>query len=448
MPSRPASPSRLRRSPHLVVAFVAAALGPLLGAAEVAAQDAEPVTVVHAGWLLAVPGEEPLTEVSVIVRGGVVEAIEDGFVTPGGAEVVDLSDHYVMPGFIDSHVHLSSELGPGRELDAVTLNSTDVVLDAARNARTTLMAGFTTVQDVGGSLDGMTALRDGIRDGDVVGPRLRVAGPGVTPTGGHGDANGFSLDVLDLLGNRFACNGPADCRRAVRELVRGGVDVIKITATGGVLSNTAAGVEQQFFDDELVAIVEAARMMGRKVTAHAHGATGVDSFLEAGGASIEHGTYLDENSIRLFRETDAFLVPTVLAGVTVAEMAEGQDWMPAPIREKALTVGPQMLDMVRRAHEGGVRIAFGTDSGVSAHGDNAREFELLVEAGLTPMEAIRTATVHAAEHVEMGDRIGTIEAGKLADIVASDGDPLADISTLTEISFVMKGGVVYKHPGG
>lgn len=446
MPSRAAVRPSRPSSPSLAAALLAAAAGALLGSGIAAAQEAEPVTVIHAGWLLAVPGEEPLTEVSVIVRAGVVESVEAGFVTPAGAEVVDLSDRFVLPGFIDSHVHLSSELGPSGALDAVTLNSTDVVLDAARNARTTLMAGFTTVQDVGGPLDGMTALRDGIRDGDVVGPRLRVAGPGVTPTGGHGDSNGYSLEVLDLLSNRFACNGPADCRRAVRELVRSGVDVIKITATGGVLSNTAAGVGQQFFDDELVAIVEAARMMGRKVTAHAHGVTGVDSFLEAGGASIEHGTYLDENSIRLFRETGAFLVPTVLAGATVAEMAENQDWMPGPIREKSLQVGPQMLDMVRRAHEGGVRIAFGTDSGVSSHGDNAREFELLVEAGLTPMEAIRTATVHAAEHVEMADRIGTIEAGKLADIVASDRDPLADISTLREISFVMKNGVVYKRP--
>lgn len=421
--------------------LVAAAL---VASPPAAAQAPGATTVVHAGWLLDRPGEAPRTEVSVIVRDGVIESVEDGYVERSGAEVVDLRDRFVMPGFIDSHVHLSSELGAGRELDAVALNATDVVLDAARNARTTLMAGFTTVQDVGGTLDGMTALRDAIADGDVVGPRLRVSGPAVTPTGGHGDVNGFSLDVMDLLSNRFACNGPDDCRRAVRELVRGGADVIKITATGGVLSNTAAGVEQQFFDDELESIVEAARMMGRKVTAHAHGTTGVDSFLEAGGASIEHGTYLDDNSLRLFRESGAYLVPTILAGVTVAEMAEGSDWMPPPIREKSLSVGPLMLDMARRAHEGGVKIAFGTDSGVSQHGVNAREFQLLVEAGLSPMEAIETATVAAADHVEMGDRIGTIEAGKFADLIASDSNPLDDVTTLMEVSFVMKNGVVYK----
>lgn len=429
---------RIRQALFATTLLSALAVAPTVG------QEATPLTVVHAGWLLDQPGEAPRTDVSIIVRGGVIEAVEDGFVDRPGADVVDLRNHFVLPGFIDSHVHLSSELGPDGALNEVTMNSTDWVLDAARNARTTLMAGFTTVQDVGGGLDVMTALRDGIAEGDVVGPRLRVAGPGVTPTGGHGDSNGLSLDIMDLLGNRFACNGPADCRRAVRELIRGGADVIKITATGGVLSNTAAGVGQQFFDDELASIVEAARMMGRKVTAHAHGTSGIDSFLEAGGASIEHGTYLEDSSIRLFHETGAYLVPTVLAGVTVAEMAVGQDWMPAPIREKSLAVGPQMLDMVRRAHEGGVPIAFGTDSGVSAHGVNAREFELLVQAGLTPMEAITTATVNAADHVEMSDRIGTVEPGKYADIVASETNPLEDITTLQRISFVMKGGVIYK----
>lgn len=416
-----------------------------IGLSAAYAQDEAPLTVIHAGQLLAVPGEEPASQQSILVRNGRIESVQAGYVTPDGAEIIDLSDQFVLPGLIDSHVHLQGELSPSGRLDTVTLSSADNALDAARHARTTLMAGFTSAQEVGGQLEASIALRNAIRDGDVIGPRLRVSGPAVTPTGGHGDINGYSTEVMDLLSSRAACNGPADCRRAVRELVRAGVDVIKITATGGVLSNTAAGVEQQFFDDELEAIVEAARMMGRRVTAHAHGESGIDSFLEAGGASIEHGTYLDRDSIRLFRRNGAYLVPTVLAGVTVSEIAETADWMTPPIRAKSRMVGPQMLAMARRAHEGGVMIAFGTDSGVSRHGLNAREFQLLVEAGMTEMEAIVSATVNASDHIEMADDIGTIEAGKFADIIAVDGNPLEDISELMDVDFVMQGGTVHKN---
>lgn len=411
------------------------------------AQDADDgLTVIHAGWLLAVPGEDPLSEQSILIRGERIESIEAGYVTPEGANIIDLSDDYVMPGFIDSHVHLQSELGPGRRFNRFTMSASDLAFDGAVNAGTTLRAGFTTVQDVGGSFEASLALRDAINDGDVAGPRMRIAGSAVTPTGGHADVNGFSLDVLHTFASETACNGEAQCREAVRSLIRGGADVIKITATGGVLSDTAAGVEQQFFDDELNAIVEAAHMMGRRVTAHAHGVTGINSFLESGGDSIEHGTYLDRESIRLMRRNGAYLVPTVLAGVTVAEMAETVDFMTDNQRAKSREVGPVMLDMARRAHEGGVMIAFGTDSGVSRHGLNAREFELLVDAGLTPMEAIVTATINASRHVQMDGDIGTIEAGKLADIIAVDGNPLDNISELRDMDFVMKGGEVYLNP--
>jgi imidazolonepropionase-like amidohydrolase len=426
-----------------------AAVALLAAPATIWAQDAEqapsPLTVVHAGQLLAIPGDDPMTEQSILIRDGRIEAIEAGYVTPDNATIIDLSDDFVMPGMIDSHVHLQMELSPRGRLETVTLSSADRALNATRHARTTLMAGFTTVQEVGGELEASVAVRNAIRDGDIVGPRMRVSGPAVTPTGGHGDINGYSNDVMDLLSSRAACNGPADCRRAVRELVRSGADVIKITATGGVLSNTAAGVEQQFFDDELESIVEAARMMGRQVTAHAHGRSGINSFLEAGGASIEHGTYLDESSIRLFRRHDAYLVPTVLAGATVAEIAQTSDWMTPAIRAKSITVGAEMLDMIRRAHEGGVMIAFGTDSGVSNHGQNAREFQLLVEAGLTPMEALVTASINASRHLQMADDIGTIEVGKYADIIAVDGNPLEDISELMDVDFVMQGGTVHKN---
>ncbi len=422
-----------------ILAAATAALA--LGAAN--AQDE--LTVIHAGQLLAVPGEDVLAEQSILIRNGRIEGVESGYVTPDGAEIVDLRDDFVMPGFIDSHVHLLQELGPNRRFNQFTLTPSDMAFDGSVYAQRTLMAGFTAAQDVGGNFEAIRALRDAIRAGDVIGPRLRVSGTSVTPTGGHGDINGFALDVLRQFESPTACDGASECREAVRSLIRGGADVIKITATGGVLSDTAAGVERQFFDDELESIVEAAHMMGRRVTAHAHGVTGINAFLEAGGDSIEHGTYLDRESIRLFRRNGAYLVPTVLAGVTVAEMAETSNFMTPNQRRKSLEVGPQMLDMVRQAHEGGVMIAFGTDSGVSRHGDNAREFELYVEAGMTPMEAIVTATINASIHLQMEDDIGTIEAGKFADIVAVDGNPLEDISELRDIDFVMQGGTVYKN---
>ena len=288
------------------------------------------------------------------------------------------------------------------------------------------------------------ALRAGVEAGEFPGPRMRIAGGAVTPTGGHADINGWSVEVMRANGSPYACNGADDCARAVRQLVQEGADVIKITATGGVLSSTGAGVEQQFFQEELDAIVGAAHMMGRKVTAHAHGVTGINAFLRAGGDSIEHGTYLDRESIRLFRDNDAVLVPTVMAGEWVANQADA-GWMTPFQAAKARVVGPLMLEMVRRAHEGGVTIAFGTDSGVSAHGDNAREFLLYTMAGMTEMEALATATTVGARHVQLEDEIGRIAPGFSADIVATNGDPLENIEELMDIDFVMARGVVHKN---
>jgi len=424
-----------------------AALGALaaLAPASALAQDAEPLTVIHAGHLIAAPGEERVREeVSILVRGGEIEAIENGFVSPDGAELVDLSGAWVMPGFIDAHVHITNQQGAGRRISAFTEGTADRTIDGVMYGQRTLMAGFTTVQDVGGDIEAVRALRDGVEAGDIVGPRLRIAGGAVTPTGGHGDANGWSVQVLRESGSPYACNGAADCARATRQLVQEGADVIKITATGGVLSSTGAGVEQQFFQEELEAIVEAAHMMGRRVTAHAHGVTGINAFLRAGGDSIEHGTYLDRDSIRLFRDNDAVLVPTVMAGEWVANQADA-GWMTPFQAAKARVVGPQMIDMVRRAHEGGVTIAFGTDSGVSAHGDNAREFLLYTQAGMTEMEALATATTIGARHVQLEDTIGRIAPGFAADIVATNGDPLENIEELMDVDFVMARGVVRKN---
>ncbi len=428
-----------------VLAALAAGLALTLAPAAPALADT-PVTIIHAGTLIAAPGDErPRANASIIVENGRIAAVEDGFVTREGADIIDLSDRWVLPGFIDSHVHITSQQGPDRRLATFTDSSADRALQGAEYARRTLMAGFTTVQDVGADMEAIRALQRAIREGLVPGPRLRISGGAVTPTGGHGDINGWSVEVLRAYGSPYACNGADDCARAVRQLVQEGADMIKITATGGVLSSTGAGVEVQFFEDELRAIVEAAGMMGRRVTAHAHGVTGINAFLRAGGHSIEHGTFLDAESIRLFRRNNAVLVPTVMAGEWVTLQADA-GWMTPFQRAKALEVGPRMLDMLRQAHRGGVTIAFGTDSGVSAHGDNAREFELYVEAGLTPMEALRSATVTAARHLGLETETGRIAPGLAADIIALDADPLEDISAVWQVGFVMARGAVHKAP--
>ncbi len=429
-----------------LVAFAA------LAAAPATAAD---IAVIHAGRLLAVPGSPPREAQSIIIRDGKIERIAAGYLDAAAAgatdadaiRVINLKQSFVLPGLIDSHVHILGETNPRARLQRVEESDADDAIAGAGFARTTLMAGFTTVRDVGaGSGDAIFALRDGIARGDVAGPRLFASGATISVTGGHGDGTqGYRDDVAVLLRSDAVCDGEADCRRAVREQVRRGADHIKLTATGGVLSNTAAGLEQQFFDDELKAIVDASHAMGRKVTAHAHGRAGVNAALRAGVDSIEHGTYLDDSSIKLFRKSGAYLVPTLLAGATVVEWAKDPaSFLLPPQRAKALEVGPQMHDMAKRARAGGVKIAFGTDTGVSKHGENAKEFALLVAAGFTPMEAIRAATIGASDHLGESDVLGSIAPGKFADIIATDGDPLADVNEFLDVDFVMKGGVVYK----
>ncbi len=405
---------------------------------------AEGTTFVQIGRLLADPATGVVQrDKTLVIRGNQVVEVRDGFV--GEGRIVDLRDSFVLPGLIDSHVHLTSQQNPNGRLEEVTQSDAEQAMVGARYARRTLMAGFTTVADLGGSNEAVFALRDAIRRGDVPGPRVIAAGSAVSVHGGHGDINGYREDVMHLLSPESVCSGVDDCMRAVRTQVRAGADIIKITATGGVLSNTAAGLGQQFSDEELGAIVGAAHRMGRQVTAHAHGADGINSFLRAGGDSIEHGTYLDAESVRLMQRDGVWLVPTLLAGDFVARVASGPDNFFTPAQTaKALEAGPKMLDMARRAHDGGVRIAFGTDTGVSAHGDNAQEFALLVRAGLTPLEAVQAATVGAAEHLRISREGGRIAAGMPADLIAVTGDPLSDVTVLEHVRFVMKGGVVYR----
>ena len=399
---------------------------------------------VHAGSLLADPSTGVvLRNKTLVIEGNKVVEIRDGFV--GEGRIVDLRDAFVLPGLIDSHVHITRQQNPNARLMAMTDSAADQAMDGAGFALKTLRAGFTTVADLGGQNEAIFALRRGIQRGQVPGPRIIASGSSVSVHGGHGDINGYREDIMHMLSGESVCSGVDDCMRAVRTQVRAGADVIKITSTGGVLSNTAAGLGQQFTDAELAAIVEVAHRMGRRVTAHAHGVDGINAFLRAGGDSIEHGTYLDDESIRLFRREGAYLVPTLLAGDFVARVASGPDNFLTPAQTaKALEAGPRMQNMARLAHEGGVRIAFGTDSGVSAHGDNAQEFALLVRAGLTPLEAIQTATVNAAAHLGLSAEAGRIAPGMPADIVAVSGDPLSDVTRLQTMRFVMRGGVVYR----
>ncbi len=410
------------------------------------AQPAQPITYVQAGRLLSDPATGRVESAkTLVIQGGKVIRIVDGYQAPAGARVIDLKDSFVLPGLIDSHVHITSEQNPNARLEEVTQSSAEQAMVGARYARRTLMAGFTTVADLGGDNDAVFALRKATANGDVIGPRIIAAGSAISVHGGHGDVNGYREDVMHVLRPGSVCSGADDCSRAVREQVWKGADVIKITATGGVLSNTAAGLAQQFTKAELAAIVEAAHRMGRRVTAHAHGADGINAFLEAGGDSIEHGTYLDKEGVALFKKTGAYLVPTLMAGDYVARIAAGPNNFLTPAQTaKALEAGPKMIDMGRRAHEGGVKIAFGTDTGVSKHGDNAYEFTLLVKAGLTPMEAIQTATIHAADHLQISAIAGALTPGHAADVIAVKGDPTKDVTELQRVTFVMKEGSVYK----
>ena len=397
-------------------------------------------TLIYAGQVMPVPGEPVLSDQTIIIHKGKVVGIEAGFLDDDEATIIDGKDMFFLPGLIDSHVHLRGEWNPNGRLENFTKEDSDVAYDAASNAHKTLMAGFTAVQDVGGP-PSIKALSRAIAAGKLPGPHIRASG-NVSITGGHGEMNGFRADILEHFQRPTNCDGPDDCRRATRLAIKNGADLIKIASTGGVLSNTNAGTGQQMTDDELAAIVDAAASMGRKVTAHAHGKDGIDAALKAGVKSIEHGTYMDAESARLFKRNNAVLVPTVLAGMTVKEW----DFLPPASYKKAQEVGPRMLDMLSLAHENGVTIAFGTDTGVSKHGYNAKEFEYMVEAGMSETEAIRAATVVAAKHIELDDKIGTLEAGKQADLIGVDGDPRDDITELMDVDFVMKGGKVYKTP--
>lgn len=405
-------------------------------------------TIIHAGELLSVPGESPLKKQSIVIKDGKISQVLNGYVKPEkidkSASVIDLKDRFVMPGLMDMHVHLQGELGPKNDSEMLRMSKTDVAMKSTMFANKVLKAGFTTVRDLGATPEEIFALRDAIAKGWVNGPRIIASGSMVAATGGHGDVDGMSPELIEKYTPKTICDGPYDCRRATRHAIKYGADIIKITSTGGVLSDTNTGTGQQMTDDELKEIVDTAHGLGRKVTSHAHAAAGINAALRAGVDSIEHGSYADEESIELFKENGAYLVPTLLAGDTVVNLAKNSNFMSEAIKAKAIRVGADMRANFKRSYEAGVKIAFGTDSGVSKHGINAREAVLMSEAGMSNSDILKSATVNAADLIDKSDVLGTIEQGKYADIVAYDESPLKDIDALLDVDFVMKNGTVYK----
>jgi len=436
--------------PVILVALVA--LCPAARAADVPPERWE---IVQCGSALVVPGQPVRTETTFVAHEGRIAEIQPGIVgadrvmagKTGEVEVFDLRDSVCLPGLVDLHVHLTAEYSADARLRRVTEDDADVALRGALYARRTLEAGFTTVRDAGGGIPSL-ALRDAIANGSVPGPRIFAAGRALTITGGHGDrTSGYREDLFPEPGAyEGVADGPYAARQAVRAQVKLGADWIKVHATGGVLDVVASGTDQQFKDDELEEIVSTAHMLGRKVMAHAHGANGLNAALRAGVDTIEHGTFLDAESIKLFQSTGAWYVPTVIAGKTVEERSKQPGFFPPAVAEKARKVGPQIQDALRRALAGGVKIAFGTDAGVFPHGENAREFQYMVEAGMTPSAAIEAATTSAATVLGVSDEIGTLEVGKRADLIATRRNPLVDVAELQRVVFVMRGGTAYKRP--
>lgn len=414
--------------------------------------------LVRCGQLLAVPGVDPQINATLVIKNRRVDRIHPGLQGPdlakerdAGAVIreLDLRDQFVLPGLIDCHVHLAMEFDSRMMARMVTEGTPASAIRSTVFARRTLEAGFTTVRDVGDMGGVVFALRDAVNAGEVPGPRILAAGEAISVTGGHGDAsNGFRPDLFGVPGTKEGiADGPDECRKAVRYQIKLGADVIKLTATGGVLSLSSAGLAQHFFVDELEAIAQTAHSMGRRVAAHAHGTDGINAALRAGVDSIEHGSYLNEESVGLFKERGAYLVPTLLAGVTVTANAEIPGYYMPMVAQKARLAGPRLMEAFRLAHQGGVKIAFGTDSGVSPHGQNAREFALMVKGGMTPAQAIAAATVTAADLCGINGLAGTLEPGKAADFIAVDGSPLDDITELERVRWVVRDGEVFKRPG-
>ena len=405
-------------------------------------------TVIHAGSLVDVEAGEVLGRHTILVDGQTIVGVEDGFAGPeDGDALIDLSGHTVLPGLMDMHVHLTSQqAGAASYLDRFQENPADLAVKGLIYAERTLLAGFTTVRDVGGETTAILAVRNAVARGEMPGPRIFAATTSLASTGGHGDrTNGMRADLTGDPGPKEGIvNGVEDARKAVRQRYKEGADLIKITATGGVLSLAKSGQNPQFSEEEMRAIVETANDYGFMVAAHAHGAEGMKRAIRAGVTTIEHGTYMDEEAFELMKEHGTYFVPTISAGNFVAEKAAVPGYFPEIIRPKAAAIGPVIQETFAKAHRAGVPIAFGTDCGVCPHGSNAQEFLYMVEGGMAPMAAIQSATVVTAKLLDIWEETGSVTAGKAADLIAVEGDPIADVTRLQDVRFVMRNGRVYK----
>jgi imidazolonepropionase-like amidohydrolase len=404
-------------------------------------------TYLHCGKLIDTKSGEILTEKTIVVAKNKILKIENGYVIPENTDdkIIDLKTKTVMPGLIDMHVHIESETNPKKYLEAYTLNDADVAFNSVQYAEITLMSGFTTVRDLGGSGVNVS-LRNAINANKVNGPRIFTAEKALATTGGHADpTNGAKKSIVGNPGPKEGVvNGVEDAKKAVRQRYKNGADLIKITATGGVLSVAKSGQNPQFTIEEIKAICETAKDYGFHVAAHAHGDEGMQRAILGGVKTIEHGTLMSAETMELMKKYDVYLVPTISAGKFVSEKAKIPNYYPAMIVPKALDIGPKIQDMFARAYKAGVGIAFGTDAAVFYHGNNGKEFGYMVEAGMPAMEAIQSATVTNAMILKMENQLGQLKEGYLADIIAVDDDPTENISTMENVSFVMKNGVIYK----
>lgn len=414
-----------------------------------ASAPSPPLTAIHCGHLLDVLTGKMLGPTTVTVEGKRVREVAAGSKTPAGATEIDLSSQTCLPGLIDSHTHLSSEGSPTQYVDEFHWNLADYVVRSTLYARRTLLAGFTTVRNLGDRQNETVALRNAINAGQIAGPRIYTAGVAIGSTGGHADpTDGYRYDLAGDPGpEEGIINSVEDAAKAVRLHYKRGDDVIKIMPSGGVLDQSASGDNSQLTLEEIKAVVATAHDYGFTVAAHAHGAESIRRAVIGGVDSIEHGTYMDDQDMKLMKEHGTWYVPTIIAGDFVAHKAAIPGYFPPQVAAKAAAIGPLILGTAGRAYKAGVKIAFGTDAGVYPHGENAHEFELMVQAGMPPLYAIQAATVHASQLLKHDKDLGSVTAGKFADVVAVTGNPLDHIGLLKQVSFVMKEGVVYKRDG-